>query len=588
MRDLLAHRGPDGAGLWREGAVLLGHRRLAVVDTTPAGAQPMVSADGAIALVYNGELYNDAALRATIRRVDPRPFSSACDTETVLRAIEVWGDAAPARLRGMFALAWWDTRRERLTLARDPLGVKPIYYAQVDGEVIFASEPGPILAHPHVSPAPNLAMVSAYLTTIRTVLGADTLFEGVSAVEPGTTARFDLSEDSIDAHTERFWRGVSADELEEGAAARTRDAVEQSVRAHLRADVPVCALLSGGLDSTITTSVAKDHISGLRTYVAGAPGGTDEDDLASAARVAAELGVAHERALLCRESFRERWPELVRAHGTPLSTPNEVAIHAVAERLRADGCVVTISGEGADELFAGYEAPMLAAWRYSRLDPAGAAGGRFQLEMNSWVPLGAKALVLRPQIVSAVGRDEALIDLYQDWFAEAAREAGPLADPVEAHLRLLQRVNLTGLLQRLDSATMRAGVEGRTPFADVRIAELAQSLPISIKFDPGQLGEDDLGESGVAVSTRVRTKIALRDAFRGRIPAEALDRPKASFPLPFEQWIGDHADSLRHSPFAQAVFTDEVIETVAASPAEHWRLAWPMMNLAMWGDVWWG
>lgn len=585
LRDMLAHRGPDGAGLWRRDNALLAHRRLAVLDRTDAGAQPMVSADGMTALVYNGEVYNHADLRAAIRRIDPRPFRSTCDTETVLRAIETWGADALRRFRGMFALAWWDARRGVLTLARDPLGIKPIYHATAGGEVIFASEPAPILRHPAVRSAPNLAMISAYLTTIRTTLGSDTLFDGVHAVEPGTAVRFDMNRDARPA-VEQYYIPTPTDEIEEGAGGRVREAVTQSVRAHLISDAPVCALLSGGLDSTITATVAHERIAGLRTYVAGAESGADDDDLAVSGRVAAELGTRHGRVVVTRAMFRERWPEMVRAMGTPLSTPNEVAINAVAAGLRADGCVVTISGEGADEFFAGYEAPMLAAWRFSRMDPAGVAGGRFALDANAWTPLNAKRAVLRPDIAAAAEDDLPLAEAYDEWFAECAREAGPFADPVEAHLRMMQRVNLTGLLQRLDTATMLAGVEGRTPLADVRVAEVARALPITAKFDPG--GCDEPGAGGVAVRAAVRSKIALRDAFRGRVCAEALDRKKASFPLPFEGWLEDQSDSLRSSRFARAVFTDEAVETIAADPATHWRFAWPMMNIALWGDLWWG
>ncbi|RMH27827.1 MAG: asparagine synthase (glutamine-hydrolyzing) [Planctomycetota bacterium] len=588
LRDRLAHRGPDGAGLWRAGPAVLAHRRLAVVDLTDAGAQPMVSADGAVALVYNGELYNDADLRAQIRRLDPRPFASDCDTETVLRAIEVFGEDALARFRGMYALAWWDARRRRLTLARDPLGVKPLYYTEVGGEVVAASEPGPILHHPRLSPAPNLAMLSAYLTTIRTVLGEDTLFQGVLAVEPGSLVRFEEARGRVSRTVRWHWTPAPADEVDEGAEARTREVVGESLEAHLRADAPLCALLSGGLDSTILTALARERLDGLRTYAAGAPGGSENDDLACAAAVASELGVAHERAIVDREAFVQSWPEMVRAMGVPLSTPNETAIFAVASRLRADGCVVTISGEGADELFAGYAAPTVAAWRCSRADPEGAAGGLFQLEANAWVPLGAKRRVLREAALDAAGADAPLVERYQSWFAEAARQAGPFADPVEAHLRLLQRVNLTGLLQRLDSATMLAGVEGRTPFADAVVAHHAQGLPISMKFDPGEAaGAPGDAGGGVAVAAEVRTKIALRRAFRGRIPALALDRPKASFPLPFREWLADQSPALRRSRFAREVFTPEAIDAVSAAPGEHWRLAWPMINAALWGDVWW-
>ena len=596
LRDLLAHRGPDGAGLWRRDNAVLAHRRLAVLDLSDKGDQPMVSADGSIVLVYNGELYNDAEVRRVILKEDRRPFASTCDTETILRALELWGDAALPKLRGMFALAWFDRREQTLSLARDPMGVKPIYYALRQQEVIFASEPKAILAHPDVTPAPNLAMASAYLTTIRTVIGADTLFEGVLAVEPGQMVRFDLTGSAPVERLTTFWNSPPVDADANCSFDQVRQMIEDSVAAHLRSDVPVCALLSGGLDSTITTHAARQHIASLQTYCAGASSGADDDDLACARRVAHELGVEHSEAIVTREMFHQRWPEMVGELGTPLSTPNEVAINAVARRLRADGCVVTISGEGADEMFAGYETPMLSAWRFSRMPGAAGAGGRFQLESGAWIAPRAKTALLQPEFFAAASHDQPLMSLYEDLFSACVEEAGAQADPVEPHLRFLQRVNLVGLLQRLDTATMLEGVEGRTPFADVFVAQGAGALPMAMKFDPGELGEmselesPDLQTGGpaVAVSAKLQTKIALRRAFAGRIPAEAVNRPKASFPLPFQEWVIDQAPALRASTFARAVFTNDAIEMVAADPARHWRYAWPMMNLALWGDHWWG
>lgn len=584
LRDLLQHRGPDDAGLWRRENALLTHRRLIVRHLGGDAAQPMLSQSGDLALVYNGELYNDAELRRDILRFDRRPFQTTCDTETALRALELWGQEAIAKFRGMFALALWDRTRRRLTLARDPLGIKPLYHSVIGAEFVFASEPAPILNHPRASVAPNLAMVSAYLTTIRTVIGADTLFEGLLAVEPGQILSVEPTKDAPRVSSRHCWRPPVAAEADSSDDC-VRAAVASSVEHHLCADVPVCALLSGGLDSTITTSVAQEHVKDLRTYAAGAETDDPHSDLQCARAVAQELGVRHDQAIVNRELFLERWPSMIAALGVPLSTPNEVAIFTVAQRLRADGCIVTISGEGADEFFGGYEAPLLAAWQFSRMEGASAIGGRFQLESNAWIASRAKSLVFNPDLWEALDHDVALVGVYDDLFRQCEEEAGPLADPAEAHLRFLQKVNLVGLLQRLDTATMLAGVEGRTPLADIRIAELACGLPMHRKFSPGDAEPDDDG--GVAVQTRTRSKIALRAAFRGRVPSLAIERPKASFPLPFQDWVGGMSPRLEQSEFARAIFTKDAIETVARTPHEHWRLAWPMMNIALWADHWW-
>lgn len=587
LRDLMAHRGPDGAGLWRAGPAVLAHRRLAVVDLSDAGAQPMATPEGRYAMVYNGQLYNDAEMRRELAAIGlpAQGFRGRCDTETVLHAFAAWGPGALARLRGMFALAVYDTRRRVLTLARDPLGVKPLYFWKNERELVFASEPGPILAHPDCSARPNFDMVSAYLTTIRTTLGADTLFQGVHAVRPGQMVECDVSGDVPRVRRAEFW---TAGRVQRGgdAPARVRAAVTDSVARHLISDVPLCALLSGGLDSTVVATLASRDLPDLRTFCAGAAPGDDDagapSDLAFARLAAARLGSRHAEAIVTREMFAKRWAWMVGRLGVPLSTPNEVAIHEVASTLRGDGCIVTLSGEGADELFAGYEAPMLAAMGHVRGEEgAGLSSAMFELEANAWVPPGAKGSIVNPDLWAALENDSWVRGYYEQEFELSRAEAGD-ADPLEAHLRLQRRINLTGLLQRLDTATMLASVEGRTPFADARIAEIAQSLPMDAKFvaEPSPAG-------GVAVAARCRTKIALREAFRADLPPEIADRAKASFPLPFQAWVADHAGSLRRSAFARAVFTDAAVATVAGDTARHWRLAWPMINIALWGDRWW-
>lgn len=610
LRDLLTHRGPDGAGVWSRENAILAHRRLAVIDPTPAGAQPFVADDQSCALVYNGELYNDASLRRALVAGGHR-FRTACDTETVFNALREWGQKALPKLRGMFAIAFYDAKTKTLLLARDAMGVKPLYFTVDDREVAFASEPEPLLRMPGFTARPNMAMVSAYLTTIRTTLGNETLFQDVLCLAPGQAAVCDLSGDSPVVRVVDWWQGVRSGSsgTDAEAPAKTREVIEDSVLAHLRSDVPMCCLLSGGLDSTITTLIASGAHERLRTYCAGAriERSASEaeamftgDDLDHAREAAAFLGVDHSEAIVTRDLFRERWPDMVRRMGVPLSTPNEVAILAVAERLRADGCVVTISGEGADELFAGYDAPMRAAAEFVALKAAGgktSAGGRFEYEANAWAPPSMKPLLLTPDAWQACDHDRFAAEFYEREFSRCALEAtgDASASSLDAHLRFHRRVNLAGLLQRLDSATMLASVEGRTPFADSFVARVAEGLPMSAKFSmtPGVTGGGGAHErahGGVAVDAPpvLRTKIALREAFRDRLPARIADRPKASFPLPFQAWVEDQAGALRRSEFSKAVFSESVVEVVASDPTRNWRLAWPMINIAMWGERWWG
>lgn len=532
----------------------------------------MVSGDGRAALVYNGELYNDAQLRAELEQ--QWSFRSDSDSETLLAALSVWGEEAIPKLRGMFAFAFVDRDRERVLLSRDPLGVKPLYAAEVTGangrQLVFGSEPPAVLAHPDMRTQPDMVTVSAYLTTIRPTLGRRTMFEGLETLEPGETRMYDVR--SGDCQTVSAWDALEkqpqSDPLE------TRDAIEQSIRAHLRTDVPMCSLLSGGLDSAIVTRTVRNEHDALSTYCAGAKLDGFDNDLAFAARLARTLDVNHTEVLIDGESFGSRWISMVESSGMPMSTPNEVAIYSVARALRGEGHIVAMSGEGADELFGGYAAPMRqAAAHVAGLEGAADTdGGLFHLRSNAWISGEVKARVLRSDVIERAGSDEELRATYRRAF-DRCREDAPRDSGLQAHLRFLRRVNLENLLRRLDSATMLASVEGRTPFADIRVARFAEALPMASKFVDG----DPPG-----------TKLALREAFKSVLPGEIVARPKASFPLPFEGWMGGATSVLRKSKFAHALFNTEAIQTVGSSPQALWNLAWPMLNIALWGERWWG
>lgn len=583
MLEEISRRGPDGSGIWLEENALLAHTRLAVLDPSPRGAQPMATPDGRYRIVYNGELYNDEELRADLLAGGhvPGGFRSACDTETVLFALSAWGKDALQRMRGMFALAFWDRLEGRLLLARDPLGIKPLYYHIGDRELTFASEPKAILAHPGIEVRPNFAMVSAYLTTIRTVLGRNTLFENVLAVCPGEVVEFDAVRSRIRADV--FQPAVANEPdgwTEEGAREAVRAAVEDSLERHLRSDVPVCALLSGGLDSSILCALAAAHEQRadrgpIHTWCAGA---SPSPDFEHAARFAEELGAVHHEVPCDGEDFARDWPNIVSFLGVPLSTPNEVAIQQVSRDLATKGFVVAISGEGADELFGGYGPAIESALRFEADPGDPRSPGRYHLEAASWTPISFKHHLLQEDLWRSLEDDGALVAFYEEEFDLCRREAGAGAHVGEAHLRFQRKNNLSVLLQRLDSATMLSSVEGRTPFADIGVAELAERLPFRIKFGAGT--PEDPGAS--------LGKEVLRSAFADELPQGILRRPKASFPLPFQEWLSAQAHHLETSGFSRAIFAEGLRREIRDQPTEYPQLAWPMLNLALWGENWWG
>ena len=573
----LDHRGPDGRGTWRAENVLLGHTRLAIRDPrNEAARQPMVTPCGRFALAYNGELYNDAELR---RQLEPgvraatggAGFETRCDAETVLWALALGGEAAIGSLRGMFALAFVDLETRNVFLARDPLGVKPLVWSRTPRGVAFASEPRALLAHPGVRRAPDMEMLAAYLATSRRTLAGRTLFAGVESVGAGEVLRIDLCERRprpVRLHSPGLLHGAAPGDPDPRAC---REVVTASIHAHLVSDVPVCSLLSGGLDSTILSSVVAARRADLATWCAsGAEGDVEvSPDPAEARAVAAELGTEHRDVHLRREEFMGAWEAHVRHLVQPLSTPNEVAITRMAAAIRDSGARVALSGEGADELFGGYDAVLSAFAAHSRLTSPPIGPARFHLEAAAWISPAAQESLLRGE---ALGRTDFVVDAYEREFARSQLQARPGGGDLDAHLQLQRRFNLTSLLERLDAATMRHGIEGRTPFADVVVARYAESLPMGAKFSEG-------GADGV------RSKAILRRAFRGAIPARIERRPKASFPLPFETWCAPVAARIGASDLLTDLLQPGVVEAVSADPAGQWRLTWLLGNLAMWSDA---
>lgn len=577
MRDTLVHRGPDDAGLIQTRCGTLGHTRLSVIDTSTLGHQPMVTEDGRFTIVYNGELYNDAELRRELLAMGVR-FRSSCDTETVLQAVAAWGLDARYRLRGMYAMAVIDEQDRVCMLARDAMGMKPLYISWlsgVNGGLLFGSEIRSVLAHPRMVAKPDSITMSAYLTTIRPEFGRRTLFDGVESLQPGEWALYSTDDQRLIQRVSCWDSSVTDADKEQsysGDPGETRQLIEESIFSHLRTDVPMCSLLSGGLDSSIIAKVAFEQLGELRTFCAGARLEGFDNDFAVASRMAKELGTDHTEVEVDSLGFLNRWRSMVFETGIPLSTPNEVAIYEVCAALRRSGYTVALSGEGADELFGGYESPMMQAQAYvDHIPDSDQVAGLFHLRSNAWVGDDVKGVVMGAEWLTATDGDAELKACYQAEY-DQLRSQGD--DSMQAHLKFHRRMNLPNLLRRLDSASMLSSVEGRTPFADAVVTRYAESIPMSRKF---------VGGGGTS-----RTKIALREAFADVLPAEVLARPKASFPLPFQEWMGGVGGLLPRSGFAQAHFQPEAIDAVVGDVSKHWNLAWPMMNLAIWGERWWG
>src|SRR5262245_5810164 len=378
MRDVLRHRGPDGEGLWTEGAVGLGFRRLAIIDVQ-GGAQPMPNEDGSVWVVFNGEIYNHAKLRPWLE-ARGHQYRTRADTETIVHLYEEEGERCVEKLQGMFAFAIWDRARQRLLLARDRLGIKPLYYALTDRELVFASEIKAILASGAVAPALNRAIVPEFLAN-RYVAGPETFFTGVRKLLPGRTLTWSLRDGLAER---RYWRLPTeidtAPLSQTEAAARVRAGLEAAVESHLMSDVPLGLFLSGGLDSSALAGLMSWMVkTPIRTFSVGLPE-ADANELDYARLAARSVRSVHREVVVTPGEFFDALPRLIRHEDEPIAFTSSVPLYFVS-RLAAEDVKVVLTGEGADELFLGYHRYRITHWNnrlgraYRRLAPAALASG---------------------------------------------------------------------------------------------------------------------------------------------------------------------------------------------------------------------
>ena len=607
MRDEMQSRGPDGEGLFEDRNIAFAHRRLAIRDRS-GGAQPWVSDDGACVLVYNGEIYNDDALRKALTAAGHH-FRSRCDTEVVMEAYRRWGIDCLQHFRGMFALAIYDFRSERLFLARDRFGIKPLYFSIVGKNLVFASSVAAILRHPHVSRLPNLKVASHYLTTFRVTLGRETMYEGIEQLQPAEYLIAERGKPRI----VRYWQPPRKSDAAidyESAADELESTLQDAVSCHLAADVPVGAFISGGVDSnTILSMMRTSRNDGLKTYCGG--GADDSPDFAHARRCAAHLGCEYDEVHVDQARYLESWRQLVQSQRLPLSTPTDVVIYRLAERMKAS-VGVALGGEGADELLCGYAVQHWSGRDFAtaRALEAGQFHGtplqaeecrqsllrqygreRFGSEtehyfaLNSLIPTEVKPHLLQPWAWTCAEEDAPILSYYDGLFREREGESSHRKQAAVIH-----RVNLEALLARLDRATMAAGLEARVPYADHVLVEKMFRLPMRYKIDVAHHElAPHLSSSALQQRGSLRAKRLLRTVALRRLPEEFAGRKKASFPTPVGTWMAGPwqawvQETLGRSPFARNLFQPGPLRELAATPTAAGMWLWPILNLALWGD----
>lgn len=547
MTDRLAARGPDGQGAWARGAVALGHRRLKIIDLSDRGAQPMTDARGGVTGVFNGCVYNYPELREELRGLGHR-FESTSDTEVVLKAYQQWGTACVERFRGMFAFAIVEHRTGRVVLARDRLGIKPLYLARTPGRLRFASTLPALLAAGDVDTSLDPVALHQYLSWHATVAAPRTVLNGVRKLPPATVRVVEPDGTHRDhcywqpSYTRRDgYAGMGADEWRDAVL----DGLRTAVRRRMVSDVPVGVLLSGGLDSSLIVALLADEGQrDLMTFSVGfeAEGGEQGDEFRYSDLVAREFGTDHRRLMVPSDRVSRALDGAVEAMSEPMISHDVVAFYLLSEQVSKEVKVVQ-SGQGADEVFAGYHwYPQLAEVSREE-EPEQYAETYFDR------PHADLARILRPDMLPR-----------EDFSGRFVREhmAVPGAQTaLDAALRLDTHVMLVDdPVKRVDNMTMAWGLEARVPFLDHELVELAAACPPELKLADGGKG-------------------VLKEAGRKLLPREVVDRPKGYFPVPaIRQMAGPVLARVREALEApeakqRGLFQESYVAELLAAPDEH-------------------
>jgi asparagine synthase (glutamine-hydrolysing) len=549
MTRTLASRGPDGEGLWASGGAALGHRRLCIIDLSAAGSQPMVDSDLGLSVVFNGCVYNYRELREELSAAGYRFFSTS-DTEVLLKGYHHWGERFVDRLKGMFAFCIVERDSGRAVLGRDRLGVKPLYLADVDGALRFASTLPALVAGGGVDTSIDPVALHHYLSWHAVVPAPWTILKGVRKLEPATLL---IVEPDGSRRSVRYWdppygrQDQDAGLSEEDWGEAIGEALAVAVRRRMVADVPVGVLLSGGLDSSIIVALlARQGQTGLRTFSIGfeAVGETQGDEFAYSDLVAREFGTDHVKIEIGADRMLPALPAAIAAMSEPMVSHDTVAFHLLSEEVVKHMTVVQ-SGQGADEVLAGYHwyPPMDEIDGDRRGAGVGAyAEGFFDRTHDEMAEFVAPSLLLHHDVSR---------EFVTGSFADRADTA------LDRALRLDQQVMLPGdPVMRVDNMTMAWGLEARTPFLDHDLVELCARCPPEVK-----LADDGKGP--------------LKRAARGLVPDAVIDRPKGYFPVPaLVQLEGPYLAMVRDAltdPVARArgLWNPGYVDRLLAEPNAH-------------------
>jgi len=599
MRDVITHRGPDDEGLFIDRNVGLGHRRLSIVDVA-SGHQPMTNEDSSLHITFNGEIYNHTDYRESLE-ANGHVYATHCDTETILHLYEEHGSACVDYLRGMFAFAIWDQHKRELFIARDRLGVKPLYYVHTgDGSLYFGSEIKTLLEARAVRPEINYAVLSDYLAN-HSPSGEETLFRGVKRLLPGHVMTWRDGELTI----RRYWDvDFTKEEARDDKTyiQEWSDLFRESVRLRLMADVPLGMFLSGGIDSSAIAAVMSGMVSEPIKTFSVAFAEREANELEYARLVAAAYKTNHHEIVVSPEQFFTALPRLVWHEDEPLAHPSSVALYFVSH-LASQHVKVVLTGEGSDEMLAGYGRYRRTIWnlalgqRYKKFTPS-VARDTIRKQIERMMPGGRMRqklmrtfLVLSPELESIYFDNFAVFPapMQQHMFTRETMDQIHSVDPYVELRRLLERTKdlslldgllyadiktyLHELLMKQDQMSMATSIESRVPFLDHKLVEFTARMPETMKLRGGT------------------TKYVLRESMKGILPEKILSRSKMGFPVPVGSWFRGPYKSvideyvLSERALSRGIFAPDFVRKIVAlhqAGEDHAERLWSLLNFEMW------
>lgn len=598
MTSALIHRGPDAEGFWqdRETAVFLGHRRLSIIDLHD-GAQPMTTADGALTVTYNGEIYNHAALRKELERLGHRFVTDHSDTEVLLHGYRQWGAQLPGRLNGMWAFALYDRRRQRLFLSRDRFGKKPLYYTSQAGLFAFASELSALVRHRLIQPTVSKISLMKYFG-YGYIPAPRSIFKQIHKLPGGQNLTVDLP--SIDCRSEVYWDFVlePTDSIPANPEAtwgeELRALIAKAVQRRMMADVPLGVFLSGGIDSSSVAAFAQQHTNGqpVKTFSIGFEE-KSFDESPYAARVAGELETHHFAQTLSLEGAKKLMPRVVSRLDEPMGDSSLLPTYLLCQSTRKH-VTVALGGDGADELFAGYDPfkALAMARMYEKLVPKPLHRGIRMLagrmpvahrnmsldfkvkrtlrgldyQPDLWCPVWMGPLEpkeLAALFQSPIDPEELYSEAIEQW--DACRQP----DLVDKTLQFYTRLYLQDdILVKVDRASMMNSLEVRAPYLDIELVDFVRKIPSRFKFRNGQ------------------TKYLLKKALEPILPKPIVHRTKKGFGIPIGRWLRNGVamiDPQTSSKFLNADFIRSQIGAHQAGKADNRAFLWNLWVLERWG-----